>query len=87
MKYIPGFVAMYKDDAEYIHLYFFPGVNNNTTIYNSIDLSDIHIQYDETKYDDGAIDYKFYNKNIYKIYCKLIETGSNKEHFKTLIYK
>ena len=87
MKYIPGFVTMYKDMDEYVHLYFFPGINNESTIYNSIDLSDVKIQYDERKINDGAIDYKFYNKNIYKIYCKLIETGTNKEHFKILTYK
>ena len=67
MQYIPGFVTIYKDKNKFIHLYFFPGIMNNSTIYNSIDLSDIKFKYDEVHYDDGAIDYKFYNKNIYKI--------------------
>lgn len=81
---IPGFVTIYRDENGYVHLYFFPGIVDNHTEYNNIDITDIKIKYSYTKYIDGAIDYKFENKLVTKIFCKLIKTGTNKEIFETL---
>ena len=37
---IPGFVSAYKDNDKFVHLYFFPGIDEqNMPIYKDIDLS------------------------------------------------
>ena len=47
-------------------------------IYNDIDLSNINFKYDEIINIDGSKDYKFYDKNIIRLRCKLI-TKNDKE--------
>lgn len=84
---IPGFVTNYIDKNNYKHLYFFQGIDdNNKSIYNNIDLDLINVKYEYSKNIDGSIDYKFYDRSIIKIICKLIDR-SNKETLIILKYK
>lgn len=83
---IPGFVVSYKDNEEYVHLYFYPGIDNdNLPIYNPIDLSNCNFKYTYTKYDDNAVDYKFLNKNIIKLNCNLVEYKTNKYIYESIV--
>lgn len=69
----PGFVTLYKDTNNFIHLYFFPGIDKyNKNIYMDLNLSNTNIQYKKYKYNDGAIEYIFNSKHIVKITCKLV---------------
>ena len=71
---IPGFVSNYIDKDQYRHLYFFSGIDDQEkNIYNCIDLSLFNNQYNYIKNIDGSIDYKFFDKNIIKITCKLVK--------------
>jgi len=82
---IPGFVTAYRDNKEFVHLYFYPGLDDhNRPIYRDIDLSHIDIKYDAKKHIDNAVDYKFYNKNIIKLHCKLLLNFSEKEIYEIL---
>lgn len=75
----PGFVYMYKDNDDYVHLYFFSGINDNgNKIYKDIDLSSVPFKYMCNEESDLIKDYKFQNKTIIKIKCSLIniETGN-----------
>ncbi|MBO5003775.1 MAG: hypothetical protein J6D03_00610 [Clostridia bacterium] len=82
----PGFVSIYRDDEEFIHLYFFPGIDKyGKQIYRSLDLSNIEFDYKFSKNtDDNAIDYKFLEKNIVKIKCKLIDSRTGQAVYRTL---
>lgn len=71
---IPGFISNYIDEDNYRHLYFFNGIDDNgDTIYNNIDLSIYDNEYEFVENIDGSIDYKFFDKNIIKITCKLVK--------------
>lgn len=75
---IPGFVIAYKDEEDYIHLYFFPGIDEyDQPIYKDIDLSNCKFRYTKSRYLDNAIDYKFYDKRICKLTCKLLDYKNN----------
>lgn len=81
---IPGFVTAYRDIEKYVHLYFFKGIgDDDNPIYNDIDFSNIKFEYDVVTNIDGSKDYKFYNKNIIRLKCKLIKSD-NSEVYKTL---
>lgn len=68
----PGFVNIYKDENEFIHLYFFSGIDEDEhPIYKNIDLSKIPFKY-SCKENEGSFDYKFENKTIVKINCELV---------------
>ena len=83
---IPGFVSIYIDKDNYKHLYFYPGIDeNNEYIYRNIDWSDYSLKMDVINNEDGSIDYKFYDKNIIRIKCKLIDNNDN-EHIETLSF-
>ena len=70
----PGFITNYIDNEKFKHLYFFNGIDDNDhKIYNNIDLSVYNSKYDYIEYIDGSIDYKFFDKNIIKITCKLVK--------------
>ena len=85
----PGFVNMYKDDNDFIHLYFFNGIDdNNEPIYCDINLSNISFTYTSKILDNGAIDYTFDNKSIIKINCTLVPKNKDKKiEYKTLSLK
>ena len=71
---IPGFITNYIDKENYRHLYFFNGIDDNDKqIYNNIDLSLYHSQYELNQHEDGSIDFKFFDENIIKIKCKLVK--------------
>ena len=82
----PGFVSIYKDENKFVHLYFFPGIDKyGKTIYRSLDLSNIKFDYKFTKnQNDNAIDYKFLERNIVKIKCKLIDSRTGQAVYRTL---
>ena len=75
---IPGFCSAYIDKNDYRHLYFFRGIDEHgESIYNNIDLSNYDDQYVINENSDGSIDYKFYDKHIVKIICKLVDKNNN----------
>jgi hypothetical protein len=81
----PGFVSIYRDDEGFVHLYFFPGIDKyNKQIYRSLDLSNIEFDYKYTKHTDNAIDYKFTDKKIIKIRCKLIDSRTGQPIYRNL---
>lgn len=74
---IPGFVINYVDNSNFKHLYFFPGIDDkDKSIYNNIDLSNCTFKYDKLINKDNSIDYKFYDKHIKKIICKLVSQNN-----------
>lgn len=76
---IDGFVVAYKDKEGFVHLYFYPGINEDgRPVYRDIDLSACRIKYTKTKYTDNAVDYKFFDKRVYKLNCKLLDFNNNK---------
>lgn len=83
----PGFATIYKDKEGFVHLYFFPGVDmREKPVYRSIDLSNIAFDYTYVKNADGSFDYKFKNKKIVRMKCKLIRARDGKMIQKTLEY-
>ena len=83
---IPGFIINYIDNDKFKHLYFFPGIDDNgESIYNNIDLSNYALRYDKLINKDNSIDYKFYDKHIRKIICKLV-TQNNETITEELIF-
>ena len=82
---IPGFVVSYKDNEEYVHLYFFPGIDDEGyPIYNPIDLSHCKFKYTSNTYYDNGVDYKFLNKKIIKLNCNLVEYKTNKYIYESI---
>lgn len=68
-----GFVTTYKDTNGFIHLYFFPGIDDDgSIIYRKIDLSNAKIAFDEKILEDGSSDFRFINKTITSISCNLV---------------
>lgn len=83
----PGFVTYFIDERGYLHLYFFPGIDNyNSLYYNKLDLNSKNISYKQINNHDGSIEYIFKTKNIIKINCKLI-SKYNDITYKELIIK
>lgn len=81
----PGFATIFKDTNNFIHLYFFPGIDNfNQQYYNTLDLSDCKVKYQEIQHEDKSSEFIFASKNIIKINCKLI-TKYNDVKVKTLL--
>ena len=73
----PGFVSLYKDDKNRVHVYFFRGIgDNNKPIYRTLDLSHIKEEYKFNELEDGAIDYIFDNPFLTTVNCKLIEAST-----------
>ena len=73
----PGFVSLYRDNLNRVHVYFFRGIGDNEKpIYKILDLSHITEDYKFTKMQDGAIDYIFTNPFLSSITCKLVNINS-----------
>lgn len=69
----PGFVTLYKDKDNFINLYFYPGISDtNEFIYKPLELVNYNFEYQKILNDDYSIIYKFANKNIKSITCKLV---------------
>lgn len=80
----PGFVTIFKDEHDKVHLYFYPGIDNfNQYYYNTLDLSDSKIKYRELQHTDGSREFIFDVKHIIRITCKLISKYNDIE-YKTL---
>lgn len=75
---IPGFVVSYRDKDDYVHLYFYPGIDDTgQPIYRDIDLAGCKFKYSTIRHLDNAVDYKFFDKRIYKLNCKLLDYNNN----------
>ena len=84
----PGFVTYYKDNENFIHLNFYPGIDdNNTPIYRKIDLSKSGATFDEKLNSDGSYDFKFFNKTITSITCRLVNDKNGKVDYDNLEIK
>lgn len=80
----PGFVTIFKDNKHHIHLYFFPGIDeNDKSFYRDLDLSKCGCTYTEQETNDFGKEFIFENKRILKIVCKLIDNKGN-THLKEL---
>lgn len=80
----PGYVTMFKDKDNFIHLYFYPGLDNfNNFYYRDLDLTNCQVNYNEIDNEDSSKEYVFENKNIIRIVCKLID-NKGKLHIKEL---
>lgn len=74
----PGYVSFFKDIDGFIHLYFFPGIDDkNDLFFRDLDLSNVKMNYKEIKNIDESKEYIFENKNIKKITCKLLDNSGN----------
>lgn len=74
MIMFPGFVTIYKDKKGFVHLYFFPGIDENDKhFYKDLDLSKCQCNYTEYETSDLGKEFIFENKRIFKIVCKLID--------------
>ena len=77
---IEGFVTTYTDDEGWVHLFFFPGIDeSDNVIYNDIDLSHCKVKYQENLFNDGSLDVRFFNKNIIRISCTLVKRDGTKD--------
>lgn len=75
----PGFVNIYRDENEFIHLFFFSGIDDSgNDIYRNIDLSRIEFEYTRDDRYDGSIDYVFNKKGISQITYKLVPYDNTK---------
>ena len=74
----PGYVTIFKDNDNFIHLYFYPGLDNNEFFYyRDLDLTSCNIKYSKIIHKDNSKEYIFEKKNIIKITCKLIDNNGN----------
>ena len=63
----PGYITLFKDSEGFIHLYFFPGIDDNETFYyKDLDLSKCNVKYSETINDDSSKEYIFDNKKQFR---------------------
>lgn len=70
---IEGFVTTYIDDEEWVHLFFYPGIDDDDKpIFNDIDMSKCGVRFDVSSFVDNSKDFKLLNKNIIKVNCKLV---------------
>lgn len=82
---LPGFVNIFKDTDGFVHLYFFNGIDENEEqIYKDIDLSTIPFKYICLESSEFHKEYKFSNKTIIKIKCKLVNKIDNSVEVKIL---
>lgn len=80
----PGFVTIFKDKDKNIHLYFFPGIDeDDKPFYRDLDLSKCGCTYTEHETFGLGKEFIFENKRICKIVCKLIDNKGN-THLKEL---
>lgn len=86
---LPSVIVLFKDNDNFVHLYFFKGLlDNNIFYYKDLDLSQIKNKYTYSivNYEDGSKEYIFDNKKIKSITCKLINY-IGKEEIKYLLIK
>lgn len=70
----PGFVTLFKDSNSKVHLYFFPGLDeNNNPIYKDLDMTKSNLSYTEIDNNDKSKEFIFDREDIIKMKCKLIK--------------
>ena len=77
----PEFATVYKDSDNLVHLYVFPGIDDDgKQIYRNMDLKQINIKYKYRKNDDKSYDFTFLEP-IKKLTCTMInsKTGNFKQ--------
>lgn len=74
----PGFVTVYRDKNNYIHLFFFPGLNKDGSfVYRDLNIDRIRLKYTLIKNNDSSLEFVFKDKNIKKVICKLLKTDNS----------
>ena len=77
----PGFATIYKDNLNNVHLYVYPGIDDDgKQIYRNIDLNNIKTEYTFIQNKDKSYDFTF-KTQINKIICSMIniKTGIPKK--------
>jgi hypothetical protein len=77
----PEFATTYKDENGFIHLYVFPGIDDDgKQIYRNMDLKNINIEYKYTKNNDKSYDFIFLEP-LKRLTCTMIhsKTGDIKK--------
>jgi hypothetical protein len=81
---IPGFITLYKDNKNNIHLYFYKGLRDDDGFYyndlNLLAIENAGYTYKIINYNDQAKEIVFDNKNIKSMTCKLISYDGNIEN-------
>lgn len=74
----PGYAMVFKDDLGLIHLYFYPGIDDEGNLYyRDLDLSNCNIKYEKIINEDNSKEYIFEKINILKITCRLLDNLGN----------
>lgn len=75
---LPGFVTLFKDKNHKVHLFFFPGLDEESnSIFRTLDLSKTGVEYEKIKFEDGAEEFIFDREDILKITCKLVDRSGS----------
>ena len=68
----PEFATTYKDDKGQLHLYVFPGIDDDgSQLYRNLDLKNINIDYKFTKNTDKSYDFIILSP-LKKLICTMI---------------
>ena len=79
---LPGFITLYKDNNNLIHLYFFKGLtDNDKPYYHDLDMSNCKYEYKMNVNSDNSIEYIFNDNSIKMMNCKLINYRLEEENF------
>lgn len=74
---LPGFITLYKDNDEFVHLYFFQGLTDEERpYYNKLDLPNDKYKYKLIRNKDNSVEYIFENKKIKSMTCNLVTYDS-----------
>jgi hypothetical protein len=74
----PGFVTLYKDKDQVVHLYFYPGVDDKgNPIYKDLDISKTNLSYTRIDNEDNSKEFVFDTKDIIEMKCKLVKTNGD----------
>lgn len=72
------FATVYRDNNNKVHLYVFPGIDNNgKQLYRNMDLNNINVKYKFTKNEDKSYDFIFEDTNIKNLTCTMIHNKTN----------
>jgi hypothetical protein len=68
----PEFATTYKDSNGFVHLYIFPGVDDDgRQLYRNMVLNNINVEYEYKKNDDKSYDFMFISAPK-KLTCTMI---------------
>jgi hypothetical protein len=72
----PGFATLYKDKNQNVHLYFYPGVDDEGNhIYKDLDMSKVNFNFETIENNDNSKEFIFNRKDIVEMKCKLIKNN------------